>query len=495
MTRWLLSLMVSGLIGLTLLALAQNAPEPKSGVYVCSAVQSPTLLQLEGVGTVRLIGVQVTENTPQFDKAMALVKQWAEGKLVRIDVCPKMPKDSAGNVRAEVFYTERGQWRSINRQLLAQGVAQLVPEANCHIDFVAWRKALTVSQPQPRLRQPRTHHPAPVRRERREAPLSLRAVPRVRRVVSQPTHPIPLEAAKELGMRTVSVAALRPSLQQAEQRVAQAAANLSAWREIQWRVETLQRAMLPIAARARLSLNRFSQLVLRGTPSPLIANELNPVLAPLPGEPMPQRIIRLGLTNRRETLSQVLNWFPELRTTLLQRLQALGAQLVGGTPVATGGTPGAGGAPGMMGAPGMPGAPGMMGGPPMMGPPGMMAPGAAPPGAPGAPPMAGPEAMGEMAGSSMPGAPGMPGAMGAPGAPAAGGATNFYRYLELARNRMIDPEFAAVCVLALEAYREQVNSQVNLAAAEYRRAREEWAEIHEIVERELRKLARTPLNR
>lgn len=488
MTRWLLWCMVGGLVGLTLLALGQKAAEPSSGVYVCTSVQSPTLLQVEGVGTVRLIGVQVTENTPAFDKAMALVKQWAEGKLVRVEVCPKTPKDDAGNVRAEVFYTERGQWRSINRRLLAEGLAQLVPEAHCHIDFVAWQKALPTFKPP--LRKV-----APAQQERRGMPLSLRAVPRVRRATVSLVRPVSPEAAKELGMRTISVAALRPSLQQAEQRVVQAAANLSAWREIRWRIETLQRALLPSASRARLSLDRFSQLVLRGSPSPLIAGEMNPVFAPLPGEPLPQRLLRLGLTRRRETLSEVLNWFPEVRTTLLQRLQSLGAQLVGGVTVSAPGAPGMPGAPEMPGAPGMPGAP-MMGGPPRMGPPGMMAPGA---GAPGAPPaMMGPEVAGGAPMPEMAGAPGMPGAMGAPGAPgaaAAGGAANFYRYLELARNGMIDPEFAAVAFLALEAYREQVDEQINLAAAEYRRAREEWAEVHEIVERELRKLARTPLRR
>ncbi|MFA0762134.1 MAG: hypothetical protein HZLCBSQH_002253, partial [Candidatus Fervidibacterota bacterium] len=52
MTRWLLWCMVGGLVGLTLLALGQKAAEPSSGVYVCTSVQSPTLLQVEGVGTV-----------------------------------------------------------------------------------------------------------------------------------------------------------------------------------------------------------------------------------------------------------------------------------------------------------------------------------------------------------------------------------------------------------------------------------------------------------
>jgi len=486
MARWLVWLMVGGLVGLTLLALAQKAPEPTSGVYVCASVQSPTLLQVEGVGTVRLIGVKVAEEAPQFAKAMERVRQWAEGKLVRVEVCPKTPKDEAGNVRAEVFYTEGGQWRSINRQLLAEGLAQLVPEGNCHIDFSAWRKMLPT--PKPPLQKV-----TPVQRERRGVPLSLRAVPRVRRSVTPAVRPMTPEAAKELGMRTIAVSSLRTPLQQAEQRVVQAAANLSAWREIRWRIDTLQQAMLPMASRARLSLERFSQLVLRGSPSPLVSGELNPVFAPLPGEPLPQRILRLGLTNRRETLSEVLNWFPEVRTTLKQRLQALGAQLVGGAAVPT-----TTGAPGAGGAPGMPGAPGMMGGPPRMGPeaaggmpgaPGMIGPETAGgmPGAPGmmgGPPMMGPEAAG-----------GMPGAPGAVGAAAAGGAANFYRYLELARTGLLDPEFAAVAFLALEAYREQVDEQINLAAAEYRRAREEWAEIHEIIERELRKLARTPLSR
>ncbi len=467
MARWLVWLMVGGLAGLTLLALAQKAPEPTSGVYVCASVQSPTLLQVEGVGTVRLIGIKVAEEAPQFAKAMERVRQWAEGKLVRVEVCPKTPKDEAENVRAEVFYAEGGQWRSINRQLLAEGLAQLVPEENCHIDFVAWRKMLPT--PKPPLQKV-----TPAQRERRGVPLSLRAVPRVRRSVVPAVRPMTPEAVKELGMRTMAVSSLRTPLQQAEQRVVQAAANLSAWREIRWRIDTLQRAMLPVASRARLSLERFSQLVLRGSLSPLVSGELNPVFAPLPGEPLPQRILRLGLTNRRETLSEVLNWFPEVRTTLKQRLQALGAQLVGGAAVAT-----TTGAPGAGGAPGMPSAPGMMGGPPMMGPEAAM------PGVAGAPMMPG-----------MMGAPsGMPSAPGAAGAAAAGGATNFYRYLELARTGLLDPEFAAIAFLALEAYREQVDEQINLAAAEYRRAREEWAEIHEIIERELRKLARTPLSR
>lgn len=80
-------------------------------------------------------------------------------------------------------------------------------------------------------------------------------------------------------------------------------------------------------------------------------------------------------------------------------------------------------------------------------------------------------------------------------APTAAEASNFYRYLELARTGMIDPEFAAICVLALEAYREQVDEQIRLAAAEYQRAREEWAELKEIIVRELKKLAATSLRR
>lgn len=110
-------------------------------------------------------------------------------------------------------------------------------------------------------------------------------------------------------------------------------------------------------------------------------------------------------------------------------------------------------------------------------------------------------AAGGFIGAPPAGVPGMP-AMGAAGAgvagavPAAAGAvSNFYRYLELARTGMIEPEFAAICFLALEAYKEQVDEQIRLATAEYQRAREEWAELKEIIVRELKKLGATPLRR
>jgi hypothetical protein len=504
------------LLGLVVLA-GQEPAKVQSGVYLCSAVESPSLLQVEGVGTVRLIGVQVTEGTPEASKALDLVKKLVEGKLVRIDVCPVLPKDEQGNVRAEVFYAEKGQWLSLNRRLIREGLAKLVAELNCHIDFTTWQPS------KPKAVPPKVTKPAPVQRERKVAavPPSLKAVPRVKREAPRPTPVLTRRSVEDIALRTMAVPiAFRDSLLAAEQRVVQTSANLNAWREVRWRIDTLQRALLPAAAKVQLTPWRFSQLVLRGQPSPLVAGELNPVFASVGGEPFPQRIIRLGLTNRKETLAELLNWFPDIRQQLLQRLRTLGAQLVGGTAVATAvgagpmaGAPGAPmGGPPMGGGP-MMGGPGMMGGPMMGGPGGMGAHGGPTGGGPptGGPALIGPEAA-EMA-MGMPGGPGglmggppmgmMPGAgMGMAGAgvggaaPAAAGAvSNFYRYLELARTGMIDPEFAAICVLALEAYKEQVDEQIRLATAEYQRAREEWAELKEIIVRELKKLAATPLRR
>lgn len=507
MARWLswTTVCLLALLGLVVLA-GQEPAKVQSGVYLCSSVESPTLLQVEGVGSVRLIGVQVAEGSPQATKALELVKKLVEGKLVRIDVCPVQPKDEQGNVRAEVFYAEKGQWVSLNRRLLREGLAKLVAEPNCHINFTKWQPAKRTVTKTP-----------PARKERRVAstPPSLRAVPRVRRSAPKPQPVMTKRSIEDLALRTMAVPiAFRDSLLAAEQRVVQTSANLNAWREVRWRIDTLQRALLPVAARARLTPWRFSQLVLRGQPSPLVASELNQVFASVGGEPFPQRIIRLGLKNRRETLAELLNWFPDIRQQLLQRLRNLGAQLVGGTTVAT--TVGAGpttGGPGMS-----------MGGPPMMGMPGAAmgahrgpmgghgGPMLSAPAGPGGPPPVFGEASGEMAppgfvaggpAGALPGMPGAPAMMGAgmgavPGgaAPATAGAvSNFYRYMELARTGMIDPEFAAICVLALEAYREQVDEQIRLAAAEYQRAREEWAELKEIIVRELKKLAATPLRR
>ncbi len=510
MMRWFgwAVVLVLATFGLVVLA-GQEPIKVQSGVYLCSAVESPTLLQVEGIGVVRLIGVQA-EGTP---KAIDLVKRLVEGKLVRIEVCLKQPQDEQGRVRAEVFYAEKGQWHSLNRRLIREGLGKLVAEPDCHINFAAWQPAKPVLKP------------APVaQRERRRvaAPPSLRAVTPPRRPAVAPQPIMTRSQVEDLALRTIAVpAAFRDALFASEQRMIQASANLNAWREVRWRIDTLQRALLPVAAKATLTPWRFSQLVLRGQPSPLVASELTPVLSSFGGEPIPQRIIRLGLTKRKETLAELLNWFPDIRQTLLQRLRTLGAQLVGGAAAPTAAPMGAPGGPGMMGGPG---------GPPMMGP-GMMGPGGPPMmmGGPGGPPMMGPGMMGGPGGmppvspeeaeavmpggspmgapTAPPGAPpgappmaGGPAMMGAPGGmgatpAAAGAASNFYRYLEMARTGMLDPEFAAICFLSLEAYREQVDEQIRLASAEYQRAREEWAELKEIIVRELKKLAGTPLRR
>jgi len=484
MKKWLgwTGVVVLALLGLVVLA-GQEPAKVQSGVYLCSAVESPSLLQVEGVGSVRLIGIQAIEGTPEATKALDLVKRLVEGKLVRIDVCSVRPKDEQGNVRAEVFYAEKGQWFSLNRRLIREGLAKLVAEPDCHINFATWQPS------KPGVAPPKVTKLTPSQREKKVAavPPSLRAVPRVKREAPKPQPVLTRRSVEDIALRTMAVPiAFRDSLLAAEQRVIQTSANLNAWREVRWRIDTLQRALLPVAAKARLTPWRFSQLVLRGQPSPLVAGELNPVFASIGGEPFPQRIIRLGLTNRKETLAELLNWFPDIRQQLLQSLRTLGAQLVGGTAVAT--TVGAGP---MMGGPGAPMGGPPMGGPPMGGPPMGGGPIMGGPGGMGAHggPTGGPP-MGMMAGPGM----GMAGAGGA--APAAAGAvSNFYRYLELARTGMIDPEFAAICVLALEAYKEQVDEQIRLATAEYRRAREEWAELKEIIVRELKKLAATPLRR
>jgi hypothetical protein len=438
------------LLGLVVLA-GQEPAKVQSGIYLCSAVESPSLLQVEGVGTVRLIGVQVAEGTPEASKALDLVKKLVEGKLVRIDVCPVRPKDKQGNVRAEVFYAEKGQWFSLNRRLIREGLAKLVAEPDCHIDFTTWQPS------KPKAVPPKVTKPALVQRERKVAavPPSLKAVPRVKREAPRPTPVLTRRSVEDIAWRAISIPiAFRDAIFAAELRVFIAAGNLNAWREVRWRIDTLQRALLPIVAKVRLT--------------PRVASVLFgfPVTEPgVGGEPFPQRIIRLGLTDRKETLAEVLNWFPDIRQQLLQRLRIFGATMVGGPlPTTVGAGPTAGG----------PGAP--MGGPPT----GMM---------PGA-------GMG-MAGAGVGGAASVDAVV-----PSA-----FYAVLERtttiktleravgAREYEYSPYIAAVQYLALEAYKEYVDEQIRLATAEYQRAREELAELMEIFTRELKKLVTTPLRR
>jgi hypothetical protein len=409
-----------------------------------------------------------------------------EGKLVRIDVCPVRPKDEQGNVRAEVFYAEKGQWLSLNRRLIREGLAKLVAEPNCHIDFTTWQPS------KPKAVPPKVTKPAPVQRERKVAavPPSLKAVPRVKREAPRPTPVLTRRSVEDIAWRAISIPiAFQDAIDAAELRLFTAAGNLNAWREVRWRIDTLQRALLPIVAKVQLKPSVLANVFSRfpGITVPGVG-----------GEPFPQRIIRLGLTDRKETLAEVLNWFPDIRQQLLQRLRIMGAIMVGGPlPMTVGAGPTAGG----------PGAP--MGGGLMMGGPGM----------------AGPSMIGPEAAVGMPGGPGgpmggpptgmMPGAgMGMAGAGVGGAASvgavepsAFYAFLEQtkriktleralrAREYEVSPYIAAVQYLALEAYKEYVDEQIRLATAEYQRAREEWAELMEIVTRELKKLVTTPLRR
>jgi hypothetical protein len=327
----------------------------------------------------------------------------------------------------------------------------LVAEPDCHIDFTTWQPS------KPKAVPPKVTKPALVQRERKVAavPPSLKAVPRVKREAPRPTPVLTRRSVEDIAWRAISIPiAFRDAIFAAELRVFRAAGNLNAWREVRWRIDTLQRALLPIVAKVRLT--------------PRVASVLFgfPVTEPgVGGEPFPQRIIRLGLTDRKETLAEVLNWFPDIRQQLLQRLRIFGATMVGGPlPTTVGAGPTAGG----------PGAP--MGGPPT----GMM---------PGA-------GMG-MAGAGVGGAASVDAVV-----PSA-----FYAVLERtttiktleravgAREYEYSPYIAAVQYLALEAYKEYVDEQIRLATAEYQRAREELAELMEIFTRELKKLVTTPLRR
>ncbi len=526
MTKWLS--LVSAVLALAtgFLALAQQKraeSQPVSGVYLCQAVESPEVILLEGVGPVRLIGVRAVAGSTANQRTLSEVRRLIEQSLVKLEICPKRPRDNDGRIRGEIFFLSNGEWKSLNQHLLSSKLVQPSEREDCHVD-----PSRSVNQaegssgfPAPRIvAVSATGQMSKGQAGAGGAPASLSAgdpMRRVRTVRARATFN-PKQAA-ELGWRTISVpSALRVPLEQAEQNMVQTAGVVAALREVLARIDILERALLPIASKARLTPERISMLLLRGNPPTIIASDVSGVIAPLGGEPMPQRLIRLGMLGRREPLSEVLNWFPEIRDSLLQSLRALGAQMVGGVAGAPAPVGGAG--PSGAGAPGPGAVPGMMG--PMMGGAGgglpqpprggaVGAPGAAMPmmgGPMGGPPAGGPPmAMGlpeeeRAAGGFGPpgGAPGMmPGMMGAPGvgaAPAAApagaaAAGNFHRYLAIAREGLVPPEYAGVLVLALRAYRDQVQEQYRQAVTNAHRARQEWAEIHQIVVGELRKLSST----
>ena len=105
----------------------------------CEEVVAPNVLRVKVLGECALIGVQpVTRDDPYYRAALEFVRSRAYGRDVRVEVCPNIPVNEAGQNRAVVYYFEGGKWVNLSIDLVDAGLAKVADVPGCHVPIKAW---------------------------------------------------------------------------------------------------------------------------------------------------------------------------------------------------------------------------------------------------------------------------------------------------------------------------------------------------------------------
>lgn len=105
----------------------------------CTAVNSANVITIKDLGEVALIGVR--EASPDDDyyyEAVKLLKKRLLDREVRIEVCPNLPMNEKGQVRAVIYYADGGTWLNVAIELIEGGLARVAIVPSCHVDTKAY---------------------------------------------------------------------------------------------------------------------------------------------------------------------------------------------------------------------------------------------------------------------------------------------------------------------------------------------------------------------
>jgi len=449
-----------------------EAQQKTSGVYKCVSVEAPNVLNFESLGKVVLIGVQPPEATDEgFEVAMSIVRRYAQGKSLKVELCPLRAKDEEGRLRAIVYFREGNAWHNLNTKLLRAGYANLKSEERCHVNVKVWSQFVAQAQSQRRGLWARLQPKHEIETDYVMALQGLRiaeSYARVpRRVIIPALRPTGPERIVKTAERLLPIA---PVLREPYNTLANATSNayvqLRSYIDARERCLTLENALRTGVPMRPLNPARLMELFIeRDLPAP--TNILTGAVRANGGKTIWDALQQFYLTESKEPLEEILSWFPAVQNEFRNRLINLGAQLVGGpTPTA----------PTTAAPTGMPaGAPptGMPAGAPPTG---------MPPGAPTT----------ETAPAGMPpGAAPFGAAPGAPTAPTAvGGLQAYYELLGRIRARRVEPEEACLLFLALRTYRhEYLEQEIDRARRRYDKALEEQRKFEEFMRRQLQRTA------
>ena len=442
-----------------------EAQQKTGGIYKCVSVEAPNVLNFEALGKVVLIGVQPPEATDEgFEVAMNIVRRYAQGKSLKVEVCPLRAKDEEGRLRAIVYFREGNAWHNLNTKLLRAGYANLKSEERCHVNVKEWSQFVAQAQSQRRGLWARLQPKPEIEMDYVMALQGLRIAESYARVPRKVLFPqLPPTSPERFVKTAEKLLPIAPALREPYNTLARATTDayvqLRNYIDARERCLTLENALRTGVPIRPLSPTRLMELFIeRDLPAP--TNMLTGTVRADGGKTIWDALQQFYLTESKEPLDEILSWFPAVQNEFRNRLMNLGAQLAGGpTPTAPTTTAPAG----------------VPGGAPLTG----MPPGAPAETAPfGAPPTGMP-----------PGA--APTALGAPTAPTvAGGLQAYYELLGRIRARRVEPEEACLLFLALRTYRrEYLEPEIDRLRRRYDKALEEQRKFEEFMKRQLQRTA------
>lgn len=105
----------------------------------CTAVDSANAITVKDLGEVALIGVrEASKNDSYYYDAEKFLERRLLNQKVKIEVCPNMPMNDEGQIRAVVYYSDGGKWLNVAIELIEEGLGRVAIVPSCHVDTKAY---------------------------------------------------------------------------------------------------------------------------------------------------------------------------------------------------------------------------------------------------------------------------------------------------------------------------------------------------------------------
>lgn len=112
---------------------------PGADLRLCTQVLDGDTIICEGVGKIRLIGIDAPElGFPGGETAAQFLEDRIQGRQVKIEVCPVQPADRYHRTRAIIRLPSSEGEVNINHYLVASGYASVSSLQPCHLDANQW---------------------------------------------------------------------------------------------------------------------------------------------------------------------------------------------------------------------------------------------------------------------------------------------------------------------------------------------------------------------